>query len=94
MSVESKVGCPGFVAKALAVCSAATFWLLPVSPLIAMLAVIQTKNLVGWPRTLSVAAAVLCSVYTIAVAILFYCLTIYILRGGLDQLPSQSLFRY
>ena len=94
MSPESTVVHPGLATKALAVCSVATFWLLPVSPFVAMLALVRTKNSVGWPRKFSVTAAVLCSVYTVAIAILFYCVTIYILKGGLDQPPGDSLFRH
>jgi hypothetical protein len=76
---------PGCVTKALAVFSAAAFWLLPVSPFIAMAAVVRTKHSQGWPRKLSVAAAVLCSVYTVAFAIMLFSVTIHILKGGLNQ---------
>jgi hypothetical protein len=94
MNPESTVVHASFVTKALAVVSFATFWLLPVSPFVAMLAILRTKNSAGWPRKLSVTAAVLCSVYTLAIATLLYCVTIYILKGGLDQPPNDSLFRY
>ena len=84
MNPESSVVHPGCVTKALAVCSVATFWLLPFSPFIAMVAVVRTKHSVGWPRRLSVAAAVLCSVFTISYAIMLFFVTIYILKGGLN----------
>jgi len=85
MNPESSVVHPGCVTKALAVCSVATFWLLPFSPFIAMAAVVRTKHSVGWPRRLSVAAAVLCSVFTVTCAIMLFVVTIYILKGGLNQ---------
>jgi hypothetical protein len=75
----------GLVTEALAVVSVATFWLLPISPFVAMAAVVRTKHSVGWPRRLSIAAAAFCSAYTLAVALLTYCVTIYILTGGLEQ---------
>ena len=85
MNAESTVVHPGRVTKALAVFSVATFWLLPFSPFVAMAAILQTKNSVGWPRRLSVTAAVLCSIFTVAYAILLFFVTIYILKGGLNQ---------
>ncbi len=97
MNPESTVVQPGLVTKALAVCSIASFWMIPFSPFVAMAAVVRTKHTVGWvgwPRRLSVAAAVLCSVFTVAFAGMLFFVTIYILKGGLDQPPSESLFRY
>jgi hypothetical protein len=76
---------PGLVTKALAVCSIATFWMIPVSPFVTMVALVRTKHTVGWPRRLSVAAAVLCSAFTVAYASMLFFVTIYILRGGLNQ---------
>lgn len=84
----------GFVTKALAVCSLASFWMIPFSPFIALAAVVHTKHTVGWPRKFAVAATVLCSVFTIAIAGMLFFVTIYILQGGLDQPPGESLFRY
>jgi hypothetical protein len=75
----------GIVTKALALCSIATFWMIPFSPFVAMAAVVRTKHTVGWPRRLSVTAAVLCSVFTVAYASMLFFVTIYILRGGLNQ---------
>jgi predicted lysophospholipase L1 biosynthesis ABC-type transport system permease subunit len=63
MNPESTVVHPGLVAKAVAVISATTFWLLPFSPFVAVAALMLTEHSVGWPRRLSVAAALLCSVY-------------------------------
>lgn len=85
MSPESTVVHPGLATKALAVCSVATFWLLPVSPFVAMAALVGTKHTIGWPRRLSVAAAVLYSVFTVTYASMLFSVTIYILRGGLNQ---------
>lgn len=85
MNPESTVVHPGRVTKAIAVFSVATFWALPFSPFVAMAALARTKHSVGWPRRLSVAAAVLCSVYTLALAIFMFCVTIHILTGGLYQ---------
>lgn len=94
MIAETTAVRPGFIAKTLALLSLATFWLLPVSPFVAICAVVQTKGSAGWPRKFSVAAAVLCSLFTVSVAVMFFCVTIYILTGGLDQPPSAALFRY
>ena len=85
MNPESVVVPPGRVTIALAVFSLATFWALPFSPFVAIAALMRTRRSVGWPRTLSVAAAVLCCVYTLAFAIYMYCVTIYVLTGGLYQ---------
>lgn len=48
--------------------SLAAFWVLPFSPLLSMAAVSQTRETKGTPRTLAVAGALLCSVYTIGLA--------------------------
>ncbi len=85
MNRESTVFHPGVVTKALAVCSIATFWMLPFSPFVAIAALIRTKHTEGWPRRFSVAAALLCSVFTVAYASMLFFVTIYILRGGLNQ---------
>jgi hypothetical protein len=81
-------------AKGLALLSVATFWLLPFSPFVAMAALAATKRSVGWPRKLAIVAALLCVGYTIAIALLLYCITIYILNGGLDRPPNAGLLRY
>jgi hypothetical protein len=85
MNLESTVVHPGLVTKALAVCSIATFWMIPFSPFVAIAALVRTKHTAGWPRRLSVAAAVLCSVFTLAYASMLFFATIYILKGGLNQ---------
>ena len=82
---DSTIVHSGIVTKALAVCSFATFWMIPISPFVAMAALVRTKHTVGWPRRLSVAAAVLGSVFTIAYASMLFFATIYILKGGLNQ---------
>ena len=84
MNPESTADHPGLVTKALAVCSFATFWMIPFSAFVSMAALVRTKHTVGWPRKLSVAAAVLCSVFTVAYASMLFFVTIYILRGGLN----------
>ena len=62
-----------------------TVWLPPVSVFFAIAAVYRTRQVTGWPRRLSVAAASLCIVYTIAVAIAVYTLTFLLLT---DQVHS------
>jgi len=85
MTSESTVVYPGFLTKALAVCSLATFWMIPFAPFVAIAALIQTKHTEGWPRRISVAAAILCSAFTVAYASILFFVTIYILKGGLNQ---------
>ena len=85
MNPESTVDHPGLVTKALAVCSIATFWMIPFSPFVTMAALVRTKNTVGWPRRLSVAATLLCSLFTVTYASMLFFVTIYILKGGLNQ---------
>lgn len=68
MNAELTMNSPSRVTQFLAVLSVATFWLLPLSPFIAMAAVSRTNNTTGWPRRISVAAAILCAVYVIVVA--------------------------
>ncbi len=85
MNPESSVVHPGWVTKAIAVCSIATFWLLPFSPFITIAAVVRTKHSAGWPRRLSVAAAVPCSVFTVTYSIILLCVSIHILQGGLNR---------
>ena len=84
MNPESRVVHPGFVAKALAILSVASFWAIPFSPFVAMAALARTKCSAGWARRLSVAGALLCSTYTIAIAAWVYCLTVSVLTGGLN----------
>lgn len=47
-----------------------TFWMVPYSPFIAMATVSKTRHCRGWPRRLAVAAALLCTAYTLVLAIL------------------------
>lgn len=72
---------PNAFSKVLAVLSLGTFWAMPFAPIITIGALIRTKNTSGWPRRFSVVAAVLCSVYTLAVATWLYYLAIDILAG-------------
>ena len=58
-------------AKLLAVLSVACFWLLPLSPMVAIGAVSMTRGVSGWPRHLAVTGAVLCIAYTVGMALLF-----------------------
>jgi hypothetical protein len=84
MNPESSVVRQGVTAKALAIFSIATFWAVPFSPFVTIAALKRTKKSNGWPRRLSVTAAILCSVYTIAMAAWVFFLTIHILTGGLN----------
>ena len=59
---------PGRMAKLLAVLCVACFWLLPLSPMVAIGAVSMTKGASGWPRNLAVTGAVLCVAYTAVTA--------------------------
>jgi hypothetical protein len=61
---------PGRLAKVLAVLSVACFWLLPLSPMVAIGAVSLTKGASGWSRNLAVTGAILCIAYTVAMALL------------------------
>lgn len=85
MNPESSVLRPSFVTKVLAMGSLATFWMIPFSPFVIIAALVRTKSTGGWPYRISVTAALLCSVLTIAYASIVYCATIYILNGGLNQ---------
>jgi hypothetical protein len=51
--------------KVLAILSVVCFWILPISPFLAMTAVSGTERSSGWPRKLAVSGAILCSVYTL-----------------------------
>ena len=62
---------PRRMAKLLAVLSVACFWLLPLSPMVAMGAVSMTQGASDWSRKLAVTGAVLCIVYTVIMALLF-----------------------
>lgn len=55
---------PGRMAKLLAILSVACFWLLPLSPIIAMSAVWVTKESSGRTRSLAVTGAALSIAYT------------------------------
>jgi len=59
---------PGRMAKLLAVMSVACFWLLPISPMIAIGAVSMTNGASGRFRKFAVTGAVLCIAYTIVMA--------------------------
>jgi len=60
---------PGRMAKVLAVLSVACFWLLPLSPIVAIGAVSMTKGASGWSRNLAVTGAALCIAYTVVMAL-------------------------
>jgi len=85
MNSESTTMSPNVATKALAILSLGTFWLIPYSPLITIAALVRTKHSTGWPRRLVVAAAVLCSIYNLALATWICLLTIHVLAGGLQQ---------
>jgi hypothetical protein len=57
------------MAQLLAVLSVACFWLLPLSPVVAIGAVSMTKGASGWSRHLAVTGAVLCTGYTVFMAL-------------------------
>jgi len=61
---------PGRLARLLVVLSVGCFWLLPLSPMIAIGAVSMTKGASNRWRRLAVTGAVLCIVYTVAMALL------------------------
>ena len=73
------------VTNALALFSVTAFWALPFSPFIAMAAVHRTKTTTGWARRVSVAAAVLCSIYTLALGAALYWLTFLTLTGRINS---------
>jgi Na+/H+-dicarboxylate symporter len=85
MNAESTTTRQGVATNALAIFSVATFWAIPFAPLIAMAALHRTKSTTGWARRLSVAAAVLCSVHTLALAAALYCITILLLTGRIHS---------
>ncbi|MBX3423732.1 MAG: hypothetical protein KF752_19415 [Pirellulaceae bacterium] len=82
MNPDSSAVRQSFSAKFLAVFSLATFWAIPFAPLVIIAALSKSKNSTGWVRRLSVSAAIVCSVYTIAIAAWVLCLAIYVLTGG------------
>jgi hypothetical protein len=57
--------------KLLAILSVAGFWLLPFSPMVAIGAVSMTKGASNWSRHLAVTGAILCSAYTVLMALCF-----------------------
>lgn len=61
---------PGRMAKLLAILSVACFWLLPLSPMIAIGAVWTTKGASGRVRNLAVTGAALCIAYTMVMGLL------------------------
>ncbi len=69
--------------RVLAVFSIATFWAIPFAPFVIIAVLRRTKDSNDWTRWLAVSAAVLCTVYTIGIASWIFCLTIYVLTGGL-----------
>ena len=61
---------PGRMAKLLAILSVACFWLLPLSPMIAIGAVWMTRGASGRSRNLAVTGAALCIAYTVVLGLL------------------------
>lgn len=84
MNPESSAVRESLDAKALAILGMATFWAVPFAPLVAITALHRTRNSHGWGRRFAVIAAILCSVYTIAIASWLFALTIHVLHGGLN----------
>ncbi len=64
-------GVPGRIAKLLAVLCVACFWLLPLSPLVAIGAVSMTRGCSHWARRFALTGAVLCMAYTVVMTLLF-----------------------
>jgi Na+/H+-dicarboxylate symporter len=83
MNTGSESAPAGVVGKVLAVVCMAGFWVLPVSPLVAIGAVVATRRSAGWPRTLAKTGAVLSIVCTgMAAAVFLWLLVIVWMRGG------------
>ncbi len=70
---------PKRMARLLAILCIAGFWLLPLSPMIAIGAVSMTKGASGWSRTLAVTGATLCIAYTVLMAVLIARLTVQVI---------------
>ncbi|MDG3004899.1 hypothetical protein [Paludisphaera mucosa] len=70
MSTAAAGATPGRTAKLLAVLSVAGFWVLPLSPMVAIGAVSLTQGASGWSRSLAVTGALLCIAYTVLMALL------------------------
>ena len=64
MNTES-IAPAGILGKFLAVFCVATFWVMPLSPFVAIAAVATTRHSAGWPRTLAKTAAILIVLYTL-----------------------------
>ena len=73
---------PSVGSKILALFSLFTFWAVPFSPLVAIAAVRRTRQLDGWPRTVAVTSAWLCTSYTLAGAIWVFGFALYLLTGS------------
>lgn len=84
MNAESTSVRQSTITNALAILSVATFWAIPFSPFVAMAALHRTKSTIGWARRLSISAAILCSVYTLALAGAFVMMTFLVLTGRID----------
>ncbi len=70
---------PKRMARLLAILCIAGFWLLPLSPMIAIGAVSMTKGASGWSRILAVTGAALCIAYTVVMALLIVRLALQII---------------
>jgi hypothetical protein len=64
MSTELKTVRPNVAQRVLPVLATVFFWLLPVSPFLAIVALSKTRSSTGWPRKLARTAAYLCIGYT------------------------------
>ena len=82
MNEKSVTDSAGTLATIFAVLSVAVFWLLPFSPLVAMVAVVKTRHSKGWPQSLAKAGALLSTICTmVAAALLLWLLFLACLRG-------------
>lgn len=79
-SPESRID---LVTRIAVILSLACFWLLPFSPFIELVAVVRTRRVTGWPRSVAIAGAVLCVVWTLLAATLLVWLALMLtLRRG------------
>ena len=69
MSTELETFRPNVAQRVLPVLATVFFWVLPFSPLLAIVALSKTRCLTGWPRTLARTAEYLCIGYTALLAV-------------------------
>ncbi len=82
MNTISVAAPTGIVGKILAVFCMAIFWLLPLSPFVAIAALATTRHSVGWPRTLAKTGAVLTVLWGVMFAALFLWLVLLGILNG------------